>query len=100
MGHHVIDFPGAVFTTSTKPDVYGHTAALRAKRALSGRVEVFNPEGLGEVESTMSWPLMRGCAASSVAAERAGALVGATSATGGEAARSGSTPRPRCCAAS
>ena len=84
MGHHVIDFPGAVLTTSTKPDVYGHTAALRAQRALSGRVEVFNPEGLGDVTSTMSWPLVRGCARPAVAAERAGALVGATSAAGGE----------------
>ncbi|MCD2190974.1 type IV secretory system conjugative DNA transfer family protein [Actinomycetospora soli] len=84
MGHHVIDFPGAVFTTSTKPDMYAHTAALRARKACSGRVEVFNPEGLGDVDSTLSWPLVRGCAQPSVAAERAGALVGATSAAGGE----------------
>lgn len=84
MGHHVIDHPGAVFTTSTKPDVYGHTAALRMRRARSGRVEVFNPEELGGVASTMRWSPVRGCADPATAAERAGALVGATSAAGGE----------------
>ena len=84
MGHHVIDHPGAVLTTSTKPDVYGHTATLRARRARSGRVEVFNPEGLGDVDSTMRWSPVLGCDNPATAAERAGALVGATSAAGGE----------------
>ncbi|MCD2191354.1 type IV secretory system conjugative DNA transfer family protein [Actinomycetospora soli] len=84
MGHHVIDHPGAVLTTSTKPDVYGHTAALRMRRARSRRVEVFNPEELGGVASTMRWSPVRGCANPATAAERAGALVGATSAAGGE----------------
>lgn len=84
LGHHVIDHPGAVFTTSTKPDVYEHTAALRMRRSRSGRVEVFNPEGLGGVASTMRWSPVLGCAHPATAAERAGAFVGATSAAGGE----------------
>lgn len=84
LGHHVIDQPGAVFTTSTKPDVFAHTAALRMRRSRSGRVEVFNPEGLGGVASTMRWSPISGCSRPTTAAERAGALVGATSAAGGE----------------
>lgn len=84
MGHHVIDHPGAVLTTSTKTDVYWHTAALRMEKSRSGRVEVFNPEGIGGVASTMRWSPVAGCSHPATAAERAGALVGATSAAGGE----------------
>lgn len=84
LGHHIIDHPGAVVSTSTKPDLYGLTAALRAGRARSGRVELFNPEDLGGLGSTFRWSPVHGCWSPSVAAERAAALVGATSAAGGE----------------
>lgn len=84
LGHHVIDHPGAVVSTSTKPDVYAYTAALRSERATSRRVELFNPENLGGLVSTFRWSPVAGCERPAVAAERAAALVGATSAAGGE----------------
>ena len=84
LGHHIVDHPGAVVSTSTKPDLYGHTAALRAQRARSRRVELFNPEGLGGLASTFRWSPIHGCHHPGIAAERAAALVGATSAAGGE----------------
>jgi type IV secretion system protein VirD4 len=84
IGHHVIDHPGAVVTTSSKPDVYGYTAALRGRRAASRRVELFNPERLAGLSSTFRWSPVAGCEHPAVAAERAAALVGATSAAGGE----------------
>jgi hypothetical protein len=84
LGHHVIDHPGAVVSTSTKPDVYVHTASLRVLKAASGRVELFNPENLAGLPSTFRWSPVAGCEHPAVAAERAAALVGATSAAGGE----------------
>lgn len=84
LGHHVLDHPGAVVSTSTKPDVYAHSAALRARKAMSGRVELFNPEKLAGIASTFRWSPVHGCHSPTVAAERAAALVGATSAAGGE----------------
>ncbi|MEJ2865947.1 type IV secretory system conjugative DNA transfer family protein [Actinomycetospora flava] len=84
MGHHILDHPGAVVSTSTKAELYRSTAALRAKVARSGRVELFNPEDLGGLGSTFRWAPVHGCWSPSVAAERAAALVGATSAAGGE----------------
>ena len=84
LGHHIVDHPGAVVSTSTKPDLYGHTAALRARRSRSRRVELFNPEGLSGLASTFRWSPVHGCHRPGIAAERAAALVGATSAAGGE----------------
>ncbi len=80
--HQVLDHPGAVVSTSTKPDIYLATAALRALLAASGRVELFNPEDLGGLSSTFRFCLVRGCARSVIATERAGHLVGGTGGTG------------------
>ncbi len=69
----VIDHPGPVVSTSTKVDVWKHTAA---DRALGGRpVLVFNPENLGKIASTFGWDPLTGCTDSAVAEERAGHLV-------------------------
>lgn len=84
LGGAVIDHCGAALVTSTKTDLYEYTAALRALVAESGDVELFNPEGLGDIESTFYWSPLFGCTHPYVAAERAGAMVGATSAASGE----------------
>lgn len=77
MTHHVIDHPGAVVSTSTKPEIYEMTAALRA--AISGweHVALFNPDNLGVLGSTLRWCPVRGCADFRFATTRAGLLVGA-----------------------
>lgn len=87
IGSHIIDFPGAVVSVSTKPDHYGHTAALRAARAASGRVELWDLEDLTRRGSTFRWSPVTGCADPATATETAAALVGATAAAGGEDGR-------------
>jgi hypothetical protein len=52
LGCYVLDGPGAVVTTSTKPDLYHATRELRAKR---GPVSVFNPTGVGGIASTVGF---------------------------------------------
>lgn len=87
MTHHVVDHPGAVISTSTKPEIYLMTAALRAARSASGRVEVFNPDNLGWLGSTLRWDPVRGCAEFRTASARAGLLVGAGASGGSDDAR-------------
>ncbi|MCD2191222.1 type IV secretory system conjugative DNA transfer family protein [Actinomycetospora soli] len=77
MIHHVIDHPGAVVSTSTKPEVYLYTAALRAAVSGAEHVALFNPDNLGGLGSTLRWCPVRGCADFRFATARAGLLVGA-----------------------
>jgi len=83
LGHHVLDHCGAVVSTSTKPDLYLSTAALRALLAAARRVELFNPEDLGGLGSTFRWSPVRGCEFPRTANQRAGHLVGAARAGSG-----------------
>lgn len=72
LGNVVIDAPGACVATSTKADLYEHTHRLRAR----GRpVVVFNPEGLGDIPSTLRWSPLDGCTSPRVAMSRAAALL-------------------------
>ena len=48
----ILRYPGPVIATTTKPDIYALTAAVRAGR---GAVHVFNPQDIGGVTSTFSW---------------------------------------------
>lgn len=75
MGHHILDHCGPVLATSTKVDLFEHCAGGRAQR---GPVWLFNPEGLGELGSSMWWSPVAGCAHPQTATERAGHMVGAT----------------------
>lgn len=68
----VVDAPGAVVVTSTKPDVMRLTAGIRRRR---GRVCVFDPEGISCWPESIQWDIVAGCADPEEAAERAGALV-------------------------
>jgi type IV secretion system protein VirD4 len=76
----ILDAPGAVITTSTRPD--NLTAALAA-RAKVGPVAVFDPQGLAPgIPSATRWSPIRGCENPQTAMIRARALTaGAASGT-------------------
>jgi type IV secretion system protein VirD4 len=76
----ILDAPGAVITTSTRPD--NLTAALAA-RAKVGPVAVFDPQGLAPgIPSATRWSPIRGCENPQTAIIRAKALTaGAASGT-------------------
>lgn len=76
----VLDAPGAVLTTSTRPD--NLTVALTA-RLKTGPVAVFDPQGLAPgVPSATRWSPIRGCETPQTALVRAKALtVGVSSGT-------------------
>ncbi len=67
IGGTILDAPGAVLATATRPDLYKHTAA--ARRA-SGPVYVFN-DALAGVPNTLRWNPVRGCKNPDVAIRRA-----------------------------
>ncbi len=71
----VLDAPGAVVTTSTRPDNLAVTLAARARR---GPVMVFDPQGLAgpnPASPGLRWSLTRGCEHPQAAMVRAEALV-------------------------
>ena len=70
----ILDAPGAVVTTSTRPDNLAVTLAARVGR---GPVMVFDPEGLARTPGAtrLRWSLVRGCEAPQTAMIRAEALV-------------------------
>lgn len=72
----IIDAPGAVLVTTTRPDLPQLTAGLRAER---GPVYTFNPVGLGDLESTITFDPLTGCADPVAAQERATDLLAAGS---------------------
>lgn len=80
-GLHIVinaihDAPGAVVTTSTRPD--NLTATLRARRRI-GPVMVFDPQHLAEgVPAGLRWSPTRGCEAPLTAMIRATGLAAAT----------------------
>jgi type IV secretion system protein VirD4 len=74
----ILDAPGAVLTTSTRPD--NLTATLR-HRARRGPVAVFDPQGLApDVPSATRWCPIRGCEDPHTAMVRAKALTSGTAA--------------------
>lgn len=70
----LLDAPGAVVTTSTRPDNLSLTLDARAGR---GPVALFDPEGLaaGPALPRLRWSPLRGCEVPQVAMSRAAALV-------------------------
>ncbi|MFI7059395.1 type IV secretory system conjugative DNA transfer family protein [Kribbella sp. NPDC050124] len=77
---HLLDAPGAAIVTSTKTDVLDITRNLRDRR---GPVWVFDPDGLTEDGSTITFDPLVGCTDPAVAMDRASDLldgIGATSA--------------------
>jgi type IV secretion system protein VirD4 len=71
----ILDAPGAVVTTSTRPDNLSVTLVARREQ---GPVAVFDPQGLARapgVTPALRWSLVRGCERPQTAMLRAEALV-------------------------
>src|SRR6202167_4943224 len=77
----ILRYPGPVIATSTKPDVYALTSAVRVQR---GPVHVFNPQRIGDVPSTFCWSPVDGCEDPATAIRRADAFAFAVSQKGVE----------------
>src|SRR5579875_3891589 len=77
----ILRYPGPVLATSTKPDLYALTAAVRAG---VGPVHVFNPQRTGGVGSTFCWDPVAGCQDPATAIRRADAFAFAVSHKGVE----------------
>ncbi len=71
----VLDAPGAVVVTSTRTDLLDQVGPLRAQ---VGPVWVFNPVGLGDRASTVTFDPLTGCTDPVTAAERATDMLAAT----------------------
>ncbi|MDN5858804.1 MAG: TraM recognition domain-containing protein [Pseudonocardia sp.] len=75
----IVEAPGAVIATSTRTDLVYLTGPIRALR---GPVHVFNPSGIGALESTITFNPLSGCAQPRTAIARAADLVSGVSAAG------------------
>ena len=73
--------PGPVVSTSSKPDLFTLTSAVRAGR---GPVWVFNPQGIGGIPGNVRWSPLAGCQVPATAIRRGIALAGAVSTEGAE----------------
>ena len=77
----ILRYPGPVIATTTKPDIYALTSAVRAGL---GPVHVFNPQHIGGVPSTFCWSPVDGCQDPATAIRRADAFAFAVSQKGVE----------------
>ena len=80
----ILDAPGAVVTTSTRPDNLAVTLASRQK---NGPAAVFDPQGLGRAPGAMPslrWSLVQGCRRPQTAMLRAETLVPSSGRSGME----------------
>lgn len=75
----IVDAPGAVISTSTRRQMIRLTSAARAR---IGPVYVFNPGGLGGVESTLAFDPLDGCTDPQVATETAVDMIPASTGEG------------------
>jgi type IV secretion system protein VirD4 len=69
---HLLDAPGAVIATSTKTDILDVTRTLRSRK---GPVWVFDPDGLAEDGSTITFDPLTGCIDPAVVMDRAADLL-------------------------
>jgi len=77
----ILRYPGPVIATSTKPDLFKLTNAVRS---FLGPVHVFNPQHIGGVPSTFCWSPIEGCQDPATAIRRADAFAFAVSQKGVE----------------
>ena len=75
----ILHAPGAVVSTSTKPDMFALTSGIRARR---GPVYTFSPQGLGGVPSNVQWNPIDGATDPATAIRRADAFANAVSTDG------------------
>jgi type IV secretion system protein VirD4 len=79
----ILDAPGAVIATSTRTDLLEWTEPLRSH---VGPAWIFNPSGVGNVDSTMTFDPLSGCTTPKTAFERARDLIaGADAGNGSDA---------------
>ncbi|MPY97744.1 MAG: TraM recognition domain-containing protein [Actinophytocola sp.] len=79
LGGRVIDAPGAVIATSTRTDLIELTGPVRARK---GPLHVFNPSGVGDLGSTITFDPLAGCEDPKTATTRAADLLSGVSAPG------------------
>jgi type IV secretion system protein VirD4 len=77
----MLQYPGPVLSTTTRADIFTNTQ--QARRGV-GRVDVFNPQGIGRVPSTMAWDPISGCLDIATAIRRADAFALAVTTQGVE----------------
>ena len=77
----ILHYPGPVLSTTTKADVCGLTAGVRALR---GPVHVFNPQAIGDVPSTFRWNPLDGCNDQQTCIRRADGFANAVAVDGTE----------------
>jgi type IV secretion system protein VirD4 len=83
----IIDWPGPVVVTSSKPDMYRLTARIRAER---GPVWIFSPQDIGglgsgdDISRPVRWSPLAGCDQPATAIRRALAFASAVNAAGME----------------
>jgi type IV secretion system protein VirD4 len=77
----ILRYPGPVIATTTKPDIYNLTSAVRS---VLGPVHVFNPQRIGGLRSTFRWSPVEGCQDPATAIRRADAFAFAVSQEGVE----------------
>ena len=75
----VLGYPGPVVSTTTRADVHDDTAPTRRQL---GRVDVFNPQDIGRVASTVRFDPIAGCTDVATAIRRADAFALAVSSQG------------------
>lgn len=75
----ILDAPGAVIATSTRTDLIELTSLCRSQ---GGPVAVFNPSGVGGLDSTVTFSPLSGCEHPAVATTRAADLLAGVSAPG------------------
>lgn len=75
----VVDSPGSVITTSTRPDVLRLTVGVRKDL---GEVHVADFDGLSQYPHKVRWDMVAGCKDPQIASERASAMVNAMPRTG------------------
>jgi len=73
---HAADAPGALFATSTKTELLLDTLPYR--RWLGGRTWILNPDGYGNIPTTLAWSPLEGCESPETAIRRAGDLMAAS----------------------
>ncbi len=73
---HAADAPGVLFATSTKTELLLDTIAYR--HWLGGRTWILNPDGYGNIPTTLAWSPLEGCQSPETATRRAGDLITAS----------------------
>lgn len=81
----LLDAPGPVVTTSSKPDIHTLTAGMRGR---TGQNWVFNPQQLSGLPTNLHWDPVVGCADPATALRRARYLLEGSDATAGVENRS------------